>query len=517
MVKIAVCDDSKYMRGEVRKRILQYSMKKDFDYTVEEYEVGEKLIESEVKYDLIFMDYEFEDNGANGLEIARKIREDDKNSTIVFVSSYPSIVFDTFEVGTFRFLIKPIDDKKFNDVLDSSKIQSGKIDIIIDEYDTPIQQGHLQDFYEHIIVFMPNFFSSGVKDNPYLSFAFLTGILRVAKESIFSGMNNLKVNSILDERYSQYFGFTREEVRNILSYYGRSDHMDEITDWYDGYLFGSTEIFNPWSVINFLDDGCYPKAFWQSTGNNAIIREIVSHASPEILEDLQQLLQGNTISAYIDTSVIYPEIQNNPSTVYSFLLIAGYLKVQKREPCHDGNFICDVSIPNREISYVYEKEILSGLSGMISQSTAIGIQQAIYQQDIPKLQTQLRQFLQQTVSFHDTAKESFYHGLVIGLCAIMNHTYFVSSNREAGDGRFDIQLLPHNKNLPGILMELKVLNGKEKNVTEKLTELSMAALLQIADQGYATTMTGQGVSTIMTFGIAFYKKQVEIAYEMKIF
>lgn len=345
------------------------------------------------------------------------------------------------------------------------------------------KEQHLHSIYSSFcayIVFMRNFFSSGVKDNPYLSFAFLTGILRVAKESIFSGMNNLKVNSILDERYSQYFGFTREEVQNMMSYYGKSNRMDEITDWYDGYLFGSTEIFNPWSVINYLDDGCYPKAFWHSTGNNAIIREIVSHATPEILDNLQQLLQGNTISAYIDTSVINPEIQNNPSTVYSFLLIAGYLKVERRAPCHDGNFICDVSIPNKEISYVYEKEIISGLSGMISQSTAIAIQQAIHRQDIPKMQEHLQQFLQQTVSFHDTAKESFYHGLIIGLCAIMNHTYYVSSNREAGVGRFDIQLLPHNKNLPGILIELKVLHGKEKNVSERLAELSMAALEQIA-------------------------------------
>ncbi len=387
--------------------------------------------------------------------------------------------------------------------------------LIIDEYDTPIQQGHLQDFYEHIIVFMRNFFSSGVKDNPYLSFAFLTGILRVAKESIFSGMNNLKVNSILDERYSQYFGFTREDVQNLLSYYGKSDHMDEVTDWYDGYLFGSTDIFNPWSVINYLDDGCYPKAFWQSTGSNAVIQEIIRHATPEVLTQMHKLLQGNTISAYIDTSVIYPEIQNNPSTIYSFLLIAGYLKVVRREPCHDGNFICDVSVPNREISYVYEKEILSGLSDMISHSTAISIQQALYQQDIPRLQDCLQQFLQQTISFHDTAKESFYHGLVIGLCAIMNHSYFVSSNREAGDGRFDIQLLPRHKDLPGILMELKVLSGKEKNVPEKLTELSQTALLQITDKGYTAAMFEQGVANIMIFGIAFYKKQVAIAYEMQ--
>ena len=219
--------------------------------------------------------------------------------------------------------------------------------IIIDEYDTPIQQGHNCNFYLEIVNFMRNFFSGGLKDNPHLAFGFLTGILRVAKESIFSGMNNLKINSILDESYSEYFGFTKEEVKDILSYYEKAGKYQEICDWYDGYQFGNTEIFNPWSVINYIADKCFPKAFWQSTGSNEIIGEIISTATPETTEDLYKLLCGEKITTYIDTSVTYPEIQNNPYSIYSFLLVAGYLKVAAVYPQNDGNFMCDVAIPNK--------------------------------------------------------------------------------------------------------------------------------------------------------------------------
>ena len=231
--------------------------------------------------------------------------------------------------------------------------------IIIDEYDTPIQQGHSCNFYPEIVNFMRNFFSGGLKDNSHLAFGFLTGILRVAKESIFSGMNNLKTNSILDDSYSEYFGFTTEEVRRMLGYYNKEEKFQEICEWYDGYQFGNTEIFNPWSVINYISDDCFPKAFWQSTGNNEIIGEIIEIAVPEITEGLHKLLCGEKITTYVDTSVIYPEVRQNPYSIYSFLLVAGYLKVAAVYPQNDGNFMCDVAIPNKEIMVVYEKEVLN--------------------------------------------------------------------------------------------------------------------------------------------------------------
>ena len=282
--------------------------------------------------------------------------------------------------------------------------------IIIDEYDTPIQQGHNCNFYMEIVNFMRNFFSGGLKDNSHLAFGFLTGILRVAKESIFSGMNNLKTNSILDDNYSEYFGFTAEEVKEILRYYGREDKFQEICDWYDGYRFGDTEIFNPWSVINYVTDKCFPKAFWQSTGSNEIIGEIIDAATPEIKDGLYKLLCGERITTYIDTSVIYPEIQNNPYSIYSFLLVAGYLKVAMVYPQNDGNFMCDVAIPNKEISFVYEKEILNRTN---QNSVAISINQAIFSGDAQKLQSVLEEFMLQSISSMDGANEGFYHAMCL--------------------------------------------------------------------------------------------------------
>ena len=200
---------------------------------------------------------------------------------------------------------------------------------------------------------MRNLFSGGLKDNKHLSYGFLTGILRVAKESIFSGLNNLTIHSVLDNKYSAYFGFTSEEIKEMADYYGAADKYEEITEWYDGYRFGKTDIFNPWSVINYFNNECEPRAFWQSTGSNDIIGEIIREADKEIYEKLTSLVNGETFTTYIDTGVIYPQIKNNPSTVYSFLLVAGYLKAIKTTPSFNGDFMCEVRLPNREISLVY--------------------------------------------------------------------------------------------------------------------------------------------------------------------
>ena len=225
--------------------------------------------------------------------------------------------------------------------------------IIIDEYDTPIQQGHTIGFYDDVVLFIRNLFSGAFKDNRHLKYGFLTGILRVAKESIFSGLNNLKINSILDNRYSEYFGFTADEVREMAAYYSASEKYDEICAWYDGYRFGKTEIFNPWSVINYFSNECIPGAFWLSTGSNEVIGEILTSADEETYERLHSLLQGKTILTYVDTSVIYPQIQKNPSSIYSFLLVAGYLKAVESNVSTAGDFMCEVALPNKEIAFVY--------------------------------------------------------------------------------------------------------------------------------------------------------------------
>lgn len=375
--------------------------------------------------------------------------------------------------------------------------------IIIDEYDTPIQQGHTCNFYPEIVNFMRNFFSGGLKDNPHLAFGFLTGILRVAKESIFSGMNNLKTYSILDDGYSSYFGFTEKEVKDMLRYYGKDDKYDELSEWYDGYRFGNTEIFNPWSVINYISDNCFPKAFWQSTGSNDIIGEIIKTATPEITEDLYKLLCGEKIAAYIDTGVIYPEVQNNPYSIYSFLLVAGYLKVANIYPQSDGNFMCDVAIPNKEITFVYEKEVLNRTN---QNSLAISISQAVFSKDTQKLQTLLEDFMVKSISSIDGANESFYHGMMLGLCAILGNRYKIRSNRESGLGRFDIQLMPLTKEMPGFIFEFK--HTKDEHID--LSTLANSALQQIEAKKYDTELRDNGVTSIISIGIAFRGKSAVV-------
>lgn len=375
--------------------------------------------------------------------------------------------------------------------------------IIIDEYDTPIQQGHTCNFYPEIVNFMRNFFSGGLKDNPHLAFGFLTGILRVAKESIFSGMNNLKTYSILDDGYSSYFGFTEKEVKDMLRYYGKDDKYNELSEWYDGYRFGNTEIFNPWSVINYISDNCFPKAFWQSTGSNEIIGEIIQAATPEITKDLYKLLCGEKIAAYIDTGVIYPEVQNNPYSIYSFLLVAGYLKVANIYPQSDGNFMCDVAIPNKEITFVYEKEVLNRTN---QNSLAISISQTIFSKDTQKLQALLEDFMVKSISSIDGANEGFYHGMMLGLCAILGNRYKIRSNRESGLGRFDIQLMPLAKGMPGFIFEFK----HTKDEHTDLSALADSALQQIETKKYDTELRDNGVNSIISIGIAFRGKSAVV-------
>lgn len=381
--------------------------------------------------------------------------------------------------------------------------------IIIDEYDTPIQSGHTNGFYDDVIAFMRNLLSGCFKDNKSLAFGFLTGILRVAKESIFSGLNNLTINSVLDNKYSEYFGFTANEVKEMAAYYSASDKFDEVCEWYDGYRFGKTDIFNPWSVINYFSNDCEPRAFWLSTGSNDIIGEIIKEADNEIYERLSSLVNGGSFTTYIDTSVIYPQIKNNPSSIYSFLLMAGYLKVVKSSVSISGDFMCEVALPNKEISLVYRKEILQKLENLIPQATAIAVEEAIFSGNGEKLRDIISNFLIQSVSAFDAAGENFYHGFMLGVCALFGNSY-VTSNRESGDGRYDIALSPKVSNLPGIIIELKA----EKNCNEnELQELAKTALKQINDKKYDTELKLKGVKTIYKYGVAFSGKHVAVEAE----
>ena len=379
--------------------------------------------------------------------------------------------------------------------------------VIIDEYDTPIEEGYSKDFYEEIIAFMRNFFSGAFKDNKNLSYGFLTGILRIAQESIFSGLNNLTVNSVMDDEYDSYFGFTASEVHEMLAYYGVTEKEKELKDWYDGYLFGSEEIYNPWSVINYISKGCIPQAYWVNTGKNEILADVMKVATDEITERLFSLLQGERVVARIDQNVVYRSLSDNPENIYSLLLVAGYLKTPRKELQADGSYLCEVSIPNREIAAVYKSEILSHFMqiGAITGTTANRIAESLYANDHQKLQKAIAEYIDKSVSFYDVGSESFYHGLVLGLIALMDNQYKITSNRESGDGRYDIRLCPRKRNYPGIIMELK---WKSKLSAEELEKLAEKALMQIDNKRYDVDMKADGIEDILKLGIAFSGKNV---------
>ena len=379
--------------------------------------------------------------------------------------------------------------------------------LIIDEYDTPIQTGHVQNFYDDVINFMRNLLSAALKDNRNLAFGFLTGILRVAKESIFSGLNNVRIYSVLDRKFSGYFGFTNEEVAEIASYYGATEKLAEIKDWYDGYRFGNIEIYNPWSVLNYFDNDCVATPYWVNTSSNSVIYEILDNINEETYRKLQGIVCQEDVTSIVETNIVYPEIGDKPENIFGFLLMAGYLKAVDKSITPFGATECRLCIPNKELRSVYYKEIIGHLSDAVSLNVAGEISKALISKDSLALKKSLNRFLIETISFQDTLNENYYHGLMLGISVMFCEKYRLYSNRESGMGRFDIALEPKEVGkLPGIIIELKAAKGAQEN----LQELAKKALTQIVGKQYDVEMKRQGIEKIYKYGIAFYKKTAEI-------
>ncbi len=382
-----------------------------------------------------------------------------------------------------------------------------KVIILIDEYDTPIQQGYSRGFYKEVISFMRNFLSGGLKDNPDLAFGVLTEIMRVSEENLFSGLNNPTMNTVLDEKYSEYFGFTEEEVLEMAAYYNRTGTMDEIRSWYDGYRFGDTGIYNPWSITNYFASGGQARPHWANTSDNEIIREILSGLTPEIAEDLSRAMQDEEIHASLDMEVVYPRMSDGNDTIFSFLLLAGYLTpAGKPEETGIGTFAA-LRLPNAEIRRIYNTEVLSWIRMQQSGNVIAEIEKAVYLSDGRRLQEALRKYMVTTISYFDGAAEGFYHGMVLGLVASLSSKYYIRSNREVGEGRFDLQMEPKDRMLPGVILEFKAVQSAEK---ENLEALAEEALGQIMDREYYRELEERGISDIVRYGIAFSGKNVEV-------
>ncbi|WP_418583076.1 AAA family ATPase [Phascolarctobacterium succinatutens] len=379
--------------------------------------------------------------------------------------------------------------------------------IIIDEYDTPIQEGFVNGYYDDAVEFIRSFFSAALKDNPHARQIVMTGILRIAKESIFSGLNNIRVFSVLDKKFSEFFGFTTSEVQQMAAYYEQTDKLPELKAWYDGYKFGDTEIFNPWSVINYFSNNCQAMPYWVQTSANTIIQEILKTYNDDTYRNLHALLGKTEVQSIVRTNIIYPKLKEPQTNILGFLLMTGYLKSTSTELDARGDYICRLSIPNKEIKTIYYNEILSLLTEDIGENTVMNLANALYDKDAAKIKEALNKFMLKTISYYDNLKENYYHGLMLGLLAIGESNYDIRSNRESGLGRYDIQLVPKKSALPGIIIEVK---AADKDAGVELSKLAQTALKQIDEKKYDTELCAQGVNDIIKYGVAFKGKNVEI-------
>ncbi len=378
--------------------------------------------------------------------------------------------------------------------------------VLVDEYDTPVNEALHRGYYDQAIDFMRVFLSGGLKDNPALFHGYLTGILRVAKEGIFSGLNNLKVDTVLDRKFAPYFGFTHEDVRTMCDAYGAGNKYEELCDWYDGYRFGDREVFNPWSVINYFSYDQTARPYWVSTSSNSVIADVLAHATSDVERDLGSLLEGGSVAVRVSVDAVYPRMLDDKSTAFSLLLMSGYLTVAEGSEANDfGRY--RLRLPNRELALVYQSEVIDSMSRYVPRGLAFDFQDALLDGDAEALQRALERLLLRSASYFDTASEAFYQGLTLGLVATVDGRYRVLSNRESGHGRFDIALVPTDagRGLPGVVIELKAA-GKDVD-EDGLRALAVAALEQVRCREYDVELQAGGVGDVLAYGVAFGGKR----------
>lgn len=385
--------------------------------------------------------------------------------------------------------------------------------ILIDEYDAPIQSAYENGYYEEAISFLKLWLTGGLKDNNSLAFAVLTGVTRIAKESIFSDLNNLTVNTVLDDRYSEFFGFTEEEVLKMANYYGVPEKMNEIRAWYDGYRFGSTDVYNPWSVANYFAMGYLPKLYWGNTSENGLLTSLLQQANPGTDQMLLQLLEGNCLETTIYDSMVYGKKDDDAAMLYTQLVMTGYLKAEEIVDIIGKSYLCKLKIPNKEVKELFADEVIRKCQRFISRSFLGEFSRALTGYDPDKMAILLNDFLKTSVSSFDSAYESFFHGLILGMCAMLYDQYYMESNREAGYGRFDIQLAPREENpeKTGILMELK---AEASDSTQNPDTLAEKAMKQIKEKEYFTSLKNRNCSKIYLYGIAFKGKFAVVKSEI---
>lgn len=372
--------------------------------------------------------------------------------------------------------------------------------ILIDEYDAPIETGFVNRFYDDIINFMRNFFGEALKTNDYLKLACMTGILRVSKESIFSGLNNPKIYSILDEAYSEYFGFLPKEVDKLLEEYG-VENKEEVKKWYDGYSFAGTEIYNPWSILNVLDSKKI-QPYWANTGGTALLEVMLKNAEGDVKKDLEDLMQGKTIEINLNENIVYSDITGSRDNIFNFMLMCGYVTVEKQERI-GKRIIGILRIPNMEVEIAFETMVNRWFEQNNARKEITDFQQAILRNDKKLVELILNQLMKKSISYFENV-ENFYHGFVLGLLVDMGENYIVESNRESGYGRYDMKIEKKDGSV-GIILEFKTVKEEEK-----MEEMAEKALEQIEEKVYYLDMEKRGVPKILKYGIAFNNKMAVI-------
>lgn len=382
--------------------------------------------------------------------------------------------------------------------------------ILIDEYDVPLENAYFRGFYQEMVDFVRSLFESALKTNPDLYFAVITGCLRITKESIFTGLNNLKINSILSQNYGEYFGFTEKEMEAMLSFYRCTDKLELIQKWYDGYSFGNIEVYNPWSVLNYIDSltgdpDAFPVTYWSNTSSNNVIRSLIEKADLSVRSEIEDLIAGKTIEKPVHEDITYEDVYTTMDNLWNFLFFTGYLRMSGQKMRDDTMFVT-LSIPNTEIRQIYKTKILGWFQDKVSGRDLTGFYHSILEGDVEGFERNLTAILQDTISFYDNV-EAFYHGFMVGILGQLK-THIVKSNRESGDGRYDILIRSLDITKPIVIMEIKA--AKEYKDLDYWTE---EALKQIRDKEYDREFAWEGYQTSIRYGIAFYKKVCHIKME----
>ena len=379
--------------------------------------------------------------------------------------------------------------------------------ILIDEYDAPIINAFDKGYYNEAINFFQTFYSSALKTNNSLKYGILTGITRIIKEGIFSGLNNLKVDTILNKKYSEYFGLLESEVIEMLDYFGMKYKIEEVKEWYNGYIFGESEVYNPWSIVNYIDNGEI-KAYWANISGNTLLENMLNHAGESVYEDLKRFTDGESIEKYISDGTTIKSLLSNDDEIWQLLLYSGYLtKDEKQEKESDSN-VYNLKIPNKEIRKYFGNMFLNRFFGT-EVKTNILIK-ALEGGDIKKFEETLGEIMINMLSHFDLDKEmeKIYQVFMIGLVGFLMGKYEIISNDESGYGRYDLAMIPIKSNEKAYLMEFKI--SKTKKGMEESAE---KALKQIDEKKYDTKLKARGIKNILKIGIAFYGKEVKVVFK----